>query len=67
MMQPGVLSSMNIKNFHFSLVQANKALSETAKEMGIKLTGVQEYCDGCAKAKSIECAIPKVVEPSGKS
>ena len=44
MMRPGAPSSMNVNDFHKSLGHANiKALHETAKQMGIKLTGVQEY------------------------
>ena len=68
MMRPGAPSSMNINDFHNSLGHANvKALHETAKQMGIKLTGIQEYCDGCAAAKAIKRAIPKVVDSSRKS
>ena len=68
MMRPGAPSSMNVNDFHNSLGHANvKALHETAKQMGIKLTGIQEYCDGCAAAKAIKRAIPKVVDSSRKS
>ena len=36
--------------------------------MGIKLiTGIQEYCDGCAAAKVIKRTVPKVVDSSRKS
>ena len=34
--------------------------------MGIKLTGIQEYCDGCAAAKAIKRTAPKVVDSSRK-
>ena len=68
MMRPGPPSSMNVNNFHNSLGHANvKALFETAKQMGIKLTGIQEYCDGCAAAKEIKCTVAKVVSSSRKS
>ena len=68
MMRPGAPSSMNVNDFHNSLGHANvKALYETAKQMGIKLTGIQEYCDGCAAAKAIKRAVPKVVDSSRKS
>ena len=41
MMRPGPPSSMNVNDFHNSLGHANiKALYETAKQMGIKLTGI---------------------------
>ena len=54
---------MNVNDFHNSLGHANvKALYEIAKQMGIKLTGVQEYCDGCAAAKAIKRTVPKVVD-----
>ena len=59
---------MNVNDFHNSLGHANvKALYETAKQMGIKLTGIQEYCDGCAAAKAIKRTVPKVVDSSRKS
>ena len=68
MMRPGPLSSMNVNDFHNSLGHVNvKALYETAKQMGIKLTGIQEYCDGCAAAKAIKRTVPKVVDSSRKS
>ena len=41
MMRPGPSSSMNVNDFHNSLGHAKvKALYETAKQMGIKLTGI---------------------------
>ena len=59
---------MNVNDFHNSLGHANvKALYETARQMGIKLTGVQEYCDGCAAAKVIKRTVPKVVDSSRQS
>ena len=68
MMRPGSPFSMNMNDFHNSLGHANvKALYETAKQMGIKLTGIQEYCDGCAAAKAIKRTVPKVVDSSRKS
>ena len=68
MMRPGPPSSMNVNDFHNSLGHANvKALYETAKQMGIKLTGIQEYCDGCAAAKAIKRTVPKVVKSSRRS
>ena len=66
--RPGPPSSINVNDFHNSLGHANvKALYETAKQMGIKVTGIQEYCDGCAAAKAIERTVPKVVDHSRKS
>ena len=68
MMRPGVPSSMNVNDFHNSLGHANvKALYETAKQMGIKLTEIQEHCDGCAAAKEIKRTVLKVVDSSCKS
>ena len=63
MMRPGPPSSITVNDFHNSLGQANvKALYETTKQMGIELTGIQEYCDGCAAAKAIKRTVPKVVD-----
>ena len=63
MMRPGTPSSMSVNDFHNSLGHANvKALYETTKQMGIKLTGIQEYCDGCAAAKAIKRTVPKAVD-----
>ena len=68
MMRPGLPFSMNVNDFHNSLGHANvKALYKTAKQMGIKLTGIQEYCDGCAAARAIKRTVPKVVDSSCKS
>ena len=68
MMRPGPPSSMNVNDFYNSLGHADvKALYETAKQMGIKLTGVQEYCDGCAATKAIKRIVPKIVDSSSKS
>ena len=59
---------MNVNDFHNSLGHANvKTLYGTAKQMGIKLTGIQEYCDGRAAAKAIKRTVPKVVDSSRKS
>ena len=68
MMRPGQPFSMNVNDFHNSLGHANvKALYETAKQMGIKLTEIQEYCDGCAAATAIKRTVPKVVDSSRMS
>ena len=68
MMRPGPPSGMNVDDFHNSLGHANvKTLYETAKKIGIKLTGIQEYCDGCTAAKAIKRTVPKVVDSSRKS
>ena len=68
MMRPGAPSRMNVNDFHNSLGHANvQALYETAKQMDIKLTGIQEYCDGCAAAKAIKRTVPKIVDSSRKS
>ena len=65
MMRPGPPSSMNVNDFHNSVSHANvKALYETTKQMGIKLTGIQEYCDSCATAKAIKRTVLEVVDSS---
>ena len=67
-MPPGAPSSMNVNDFYNSLGHANiKTLYEAAKQMGIKLTGIKEYCDGCAASKANKRAVPKVVDSSRKS
>ena len=67
MMRPGKPSSMNVNDFHNSLGHAFvKALYETAKQMGTTLTGIQEYCDGCAAAMAIKRTVPIVVDSSRK-
>ena len=54
---------MNVNDFHNSLDHANvKAPYETAKQMGIKITEIQEYCDGCAAAKAIKRTVPRIVD-----
>ncbi|CAB1102148.1 unnamed protein product [Ectocarpus sp. CCAP 1310/34] len=46
-MRPGPPRSMNINDFRYSLGHASyKNLVETAEQLGVKLTGVQEYCEG---------------------
>ena len=68
MMRLGPPSSMDVNDFHNSIGHANvKALYKTAKQMGIKLTGIQEYCDGCAAAKAIKRSVPNVVDSFRKS
>ena len=68
MMRPGPPSSMNVNDFLNSLGHANaKALYETAEQMGIKLTGIQEYCHGCAAAKVIKRTVAKIVDSFRKS
>ena len=59
---------MNVNDFHNSLGHENvKALYETVEQMGIKLTRIQEYCDGWAAAKAIKRTVSKVVDSSRKS
>ena len=68
MMRPGPPSSMDVNDFHNSIGHANvKALYKTAKQMGIKLSGIQEYCDDCATAKTIKRSVPNVVDSFRKS
>ncbi|CAM9325193.1 unnamed protein product [Pylaiella littoralis] len=65
MMRPDPPKSMNVNDFHHSLGHANsKALVATAKQLGIKLTGIQEYCAGCAEGKATKRSVPTVVSPS---
>ena len=67
-MRPGKPRSMNINDLHHALGHAHEAtIRETAKQMGIHVTGTQGYCDGCAEAKAIKSSVPKSVDPSRKS
>ena len=60
MMRPGPQRSMNCDDLHFSLGHTNDDNArETAKQRGIKVTGVRVYCDGCGQSKAIRRAVPK--------
>ena len=60
MMRPGPQRSINCDDLHFSLGHTNDDNArETAKQRGIKLTGVRGYCDGCGESKAIRRAVPK--------
>ena len=60
MMRPGPPRSMNCDDLHFSLGHTNDGNArETAKQRGIKVTGVRGYCDGCGESKAIKRAVPK--------
>ena len=60
MMRPGPQRRMNCDDLHFSLGHTNADNArETAKQRGIKVTGVRGYCDGCGQSKTIRRALPK--------
>ena len=60
MMRPGPQRSMNCDDLLFSLGHTNDDNTrETAKQRGIKVTGVRRYCDGCGESKAIRRAVPK--------
>ena len=60
MMRPGPQRSMNCDDLDFSLGHTNDDNArETAKQRGIKVTGVRGYCDGCGESKAIRRAVPK--------
>ena len=59
-MLPGPQRSMNCDDLHFSLGHTNDDNArETAKQRGIKVTGVRGSCDGCGQSKTIRRAVPK--------
>ena len=59
MMRPGLQRSMNCDDLHFSLGHTNNDNAlETAKQRGIKVTGVRGYCDGCGESKAVRRAVP---------
>ena len=60
LMRPGPQRSINCDDLHFSLGHTNDDNArETAKQRGIKVTGVRGYCDGCGESKAIRRAVPK--------
>ena len=60
MMRPGPQRSMNCDDLHFSLGHtSDDNARKTAKQRGIKVTGVRGYCDGCGESKAIRRAGPK--------
>ncbi|CAB1119190.1 unnamed protein product [Ectocarpus sp. CCAP 1310/34] len=68
MLRPGSQSSIDYNALHCSLGHANsKTLYETARQMGIKVTGTPEHCDGCAKSKAIQRSVPKFISSSRRT
>ena len=60
MMRPGPQRNMNCDDLHFSLGHTNdENAQKTAKQRGIKVTGVRGYCDGCGGSKAIRRTVPK--------
>ena len=59
-MRPGQQRSINSDDLHISLGHTNDANArETAKQMGMKVTGTRGYCDDCGEAKAIRRAVPR--------
>ena len=60
MMRPRSQRSMNCDDLRFSLGHTNDDNArETAKQRGIKLTGVRGYRDGCGESKAIRRTVSK--------
>ena len=60
MMRPGQQWSMNSDDLHIFLGNTNDAnVRETAKQMGMKVTGTRGYCDGGGEAKAIMRTVPR--------
>lgn len=58
--RPGKQKCMNINDLHHSLAHLNAAtLRETAKQVGIKVTSLLEFCDFCSEAKAFKVAVPR--------
>ncbi|CAB1119977.1 unnamed protein product [Ectocarpus sp. CCAP 1310/34] len=58
--RPGRPRSININDLHVSLGHTNDANArETAKQLGIQVTGTRGYCAGCGEAKAIRRSVPK--------
>ncbi|CAB1096164.1 unnamed protein product [Ectocarpus sp. CCAP 1310/34] len=68
MLRPVSQSSMENNALLCSLGHDNaKTLYETATQMGTKVTGTPEYCDGCAESKAIQRSVPKIISPSRRT
>ncbi|CAB1098674.1 unnamed protein product [Ectocarpus sp. CCAP 1310/34] len=64
--RPGRPRSIDINDLHVSLGHTNDANArETAKQLGIQITGTRGYCAGCGEAKAIRRSVPK--EPQTKA
>ena len=60
MMRPGPQRSIHCDDLHLSLGHTNDDNArETAKQRGIKVTGVRGYCDDCGESKAIRHSVPK--------
>eukprot|EP00903_Cladosiphon_okamuranus_P018790 g17286.t1 len=62
--RPGKQKCMNINDLHHALAHRNAAtLKETAKQLGIKVTSLLEFCDFCAEAKGFKVSVPRSLAP----
>ena len=59
-LRPGATTSTDINDLHVSLGHAHEGnLRETAKQMGIRVTGTLVPCSECAAAKGIRRSISR--------
>ena len=59
-LRPGATTSANINDLHVSLGHAHEGnLRETAKQMGIRVTGTLVPCSECAAAKGIRRSVSR--------
>ena len=59
-LRPGAATSADINDLHISLGHAHEGnLSETAKQMGIRVTGTLVPCSECAAAKGIRRSVSR--------
>ena len=59
-LRPGATTSTDINDLHVSLGHAHEGnLRETAKQMGIRVTGTLVPCSECAAAKGIRRSVPR--------
>lgn len=62
--RPGKQKSMNINDMHHAAGHRNAAtLKETARQLGVKLTSLLEFCDFCAEAKGFKVFVPRSIAP----
>eukprot|EP00903_Cladosiphon_okamuranus_P008339 g8022.t1 len=64
MVRPGQQRSMNHNDLHHALDRRHAAVVRArAKQLGIKITGFEEYCDFCARSKAFRIVISKALAP----
>lgn len=62
--RPGKQRSMNVNDLHQALAHRNEGtIRETARQLGIKVTSLLEFCDYCAESKAFRIATSRSLPP----